>query len=272
MPDLHPRVSIDHVCMMRQAPSELIANCRELGARQIVLSSPHLLAEGGAEQARQALAGGGIAVEAINAPFAVFPNLADDRGQAAETMLKLIEIGSSLGARSVYFLTGGRGALDWDAAAVRFGELVAPCLSAARAHGMTLMIENAPALYADIHIAHSLADALELAERSGVGICLELYFCWAEAQLKDLFRRAMPRCGLVQVSDYVLGDRSLPNRAVPGDGAIPIERLLGDVLEAGYQGVFDIELIGPRIEAEGPVAATRRAAERVSEILTRLGV
>ncbi|HXK24699.1 MAG TPA: sugar phosphate isomerase/epimerase family protein [Myxococcota bacterium] len=269
--EVHPRVSIDHVCMMRQGPAEFIASCRELGARHIVLSSPHLLTDTGPEQARRALAGTSIEVEAVNAPFAVFPNLQEDRGEATATMLKLIEIGSRLGARSAYFLTGGRARLDWDAAADRFAELVRPCLLAARERGMTLMIENAPALYADIHIAHSLADTLELAERTGVGVCIELYFCWAEAGLERLFRRAMPICGLVQVSDYVLGDRSLPNRAVPGDGAIPLERLLGEVLEAGYEGVFDIELIGPRIDAEGPLAATRRAAERISEILTRLG-
>jgi sugar phosphate isomerase/epimerase len=269
---MHPRVSIDNVCMMRQGPAEFVANCRALEARRVVLSSPHLLAEGGPEAAHQVLDATGIQVEAINGAFAVFPNLRDDRGQAAATMLRLIEIGSGLGAKSIYFLTGGRGSLDWDDAAARFAGLVAPCTAVARERGMRLMIENAPALYADLHIAHSLADTVELAERSGVGICIELYFCWAEAGLRRLFRRAMPHCGLVQVSDYVLGDRSLPNRAVPGDGAIPIERLLGEVLDAGYQGVFDIELIGPRIDAEGYVAATRRAAERVSEMLVHLGV
>jgi sugar phosphate isomerase/epimerase len=77
--------------------------------------------------------------------------------------------------------------------------------------------------------------------------------------------------GLVQVSDYVLGDRSTPCRAVPGDGVVPLDCIIGDVLEAGYEGVFDIELVGPRIVAEGAYAATERAALNVSDILTRLG-
>jgi sugar phosphate isomerase/epimerase len=81
----------------------------------------------------------------------------------------------------------------------------------------------------------------------------------------------MPMTGLVQASDYVLGDRTAPCRAVPGDGTIPLERLLGDILDAGYTGVFDLELVGPRIETEGNRAATLRAAERLSEILYRLG-
>ena len=60
-------------------------------------------------------------------------------------------------------------------------------------------------------------------------------------------------------------------RAVPGDGAIPLERILGDVLDAGYTGVFDLELVGPRIDAEGARPATTRAAETLSRMLTKLG-
>jgi sugar phosphate isomerase/epimerase len=112
---------------------------------------------------------------------------------------------------------------------------------------------------------------ITLAETAGIGLCIELHACWMEAGLKPLFRRAMPITGLVQVSDYVLGDRSTPCRAVPGDGAIPLERLIGDLLEAGYEGVFDLELVGPRIQKEGAATATKRAAENLSEILTKLG-
>ena len=56
----------------------------------------------------------------------------------------------------------------------------------------------------------------------------------------------MPRCGLIQVSDYIYGDQSPRARAVPGDGAIPLERILGWALDAGYHGAFDLELLGPR--------------------------
>lgn len=268
---MHPRISIDNVCMMQQGPRELAASCRELGAHTVVLSSPHLLGGESTDAIALAIAQARLRVEALNGAFAVFPNLERDEGRAASTLSQLITVGGALGARSIYFLTGGRGALDWEQAAARFAALVAPCVADARQLGMRLMIENAPALYADLHIAHSLADTLELAERCDLGVCVELHFCWAEAGLKQLFRRAIPRCGLVQVSDYVLGDRSLPSRAVPGDGVIPLERLLGELLEAGYQGMFDLELIGPRIDAEGALAATRRAAERLSELLLRLG-
>ena len=62
----------------------------------------------------------------------------------------------------------------------------------------------------------------------------------------------------VQVSDAVAGSVTTPDRAVPGDGDIPLESLLGRILEAGYQGAFDLEVIGPRIEQEGYASAIGR--------------
>ena len=62
----------------------------------------------------------------------------------------------------------------------------------------------------------------------------------------------------------MLGDRALPARAVPGDGAIPIETFIAQALAGGYAHGFDLELIGPRIDAEGRLAirATRLRRRR----------
>ena len=106
---------------------------------------------------------------------------------------------------------------------------------------------------------------------SDLGICIDLFHCWTEAGLADLVDVALPRTQLIQLSDYVLGDRALPARAVPGDGAIPIEPFIAQSLAGGYTHGFDLELIGPRIEQEGPLTAARRACEAVTAMLGRLG-
>jgi sugar phosphate isomerase/epimerase len=120
-------------------------------------------------------------------------------------------------------------------------------------------------------MAHTLDDTIRLAEIAGIGVCIDLGASWFEGGLQDKFRRALPLTRLVQVSDYVLGDRSTPCRAVPGDGVVPLERQIGQLLDLGYEGVFDIELTGPRIVAEGHRKAFVRAAETLSDILVRLG-
>jgi sugar phosphate isomerase/epimerase len=269
---VHPRVGLHQVAFLNESITAFLGHCRDIGVQQATLVTPLLMRPGGEEEASRSLAGGGVRVTNINHPFASYPDLERDTGQATAELNEVIDIASALGAESIYLLTGARGALSWEQAAERFCELTAPCKARADTAGVRLLVENASAFNADIHIAHTLADTITLASVAGVGVCVDVHACWAEAGLSDLIRRAMPLTGLIQVSDYVLGDRCAPCRAVPGDGAIPLECIIGDTLDAGYTGVFDIELVGPRIDEEGPRAATARAAHRVSAILTELGV
>ncbi|MEN3362369.1 MAG: hypothetical protein V7637_6351 [Mycobacteriales bacterium] len=73
------------------------------------------------------------------------------------------------------------------------------------------------------------------------------------------------RIVLVQVADYVLGTLRASDRAVPGDGDIPIKRQLRWLAEVGYTGPIELELLGPRITAEGPARAAARAAAVIEQ-------
>jgi sugar phosphate isomerase/epimerase len=268
---MHPRVCLHQVAFVKESTTQFIGHCRTIGVQPMTLVTPVLMLPGQMLETERALAAGGPRVETVNHPFAMFPDLDKDGGEATKKLLRAIEIATSLHANNIYVVTGGRGSLTWEQAAERFAKLVAPCRLAARDHGIQLLVETASSFNIDIHMAHTLTDTIRLAEIAGLGVCIDLHACWFEAGLKQLFERAVPMTGLVQVSDYVLGDRTAPCRAVPGDGAIPLERLLGDLLELGYAGVFDLELVGPRIETEGNRVATKRAAEKLSEMLSRLG-
>lgn len=256
---------------MGESTATFIEHCRAIGVQNMTLVTPKLMQPGGLEEAQAALAAEGTRTAVVNHPLAMGSDLELDRGEASASLLEAIDIAASLGAPHIYLVSGGRGNLSWDAAAEKFAQIVAPCLAPARDKGVTLLVETAGSLNVDMHMAHTLDDTIRLAEIAGIGVCIELHACWFESGLKEKFRRAMPLTGLVQVSDYVAGDRTTPCRAVPGDGMIPLESLLGDILELGYAGVFDLELVGPRIAEEGPHKASIRAAERLSEILERLG-
>jgi len=269
---MHPRVCLHQVALMKEATTAFIELCRNVGVPNMTLATPLVMQQpGGLAALMRALTASGPRVAVLNHPFAVFPDLERDGGQAAQRLLQAIDLAASLSAKSIYLLTGGRGALTWEQAAARFIELLAPCRKAAQAKGIALLVENASPFNIDIHIAHTLADTIRLAEMAELGVCIDLQPCFGEAGLPQLFKRAMPITGLVQVSDYVLGDRVAPCRAVPGDGVVPLRRLLGNLLEAGYEGLFDLELVGPRIDGEGGAVASKRAAAWLSETLTDLG-
>jgi len=134
-----------------------------------------------------------------------------------------------------------------------------------------IAVEHTNSLRVDVGFLHNLHDAIDLARRLDVGVCVETNACWAERGLADTLRDGVDTFRLVQVSDFAVGTLSTPNRLVPGDGDIPFERVLGDVLAAGYEGTFDLELIGPKIEEEGYASACRRAVDNLGAMLESLG-
>ena len=54
---------------------------------------------------------------------------------------------------------------------------------------------------------------------------------------------------------------------MPGDGDLPIRTFFEAALDAGYSGAFELEQVGPKIEAEGHAAALRRAVDRADALL-----
>jgi sugar phosphate isomerase/epimerase len=268
---MHPRVCLHQVGFLSEGTDAFIRFCGEIGVGHVTLAMLPGTGPEAYDAARAALAGSGVEADNWAHPFARYPDLESDSGEAAARLNSTIDTCAAIGCGHVYLVSGGRGGLDWEGAAAAMARLIPPCREHAAAQGITLSVETANMLNADIHIAHTLDDTIRLAEIAGIGVTIDIGACWFEGGLADKFRRALPNTRLVQVSDYVLGDRVTPHRAVPGDGAVPLERLCGLLLELGYEGVFDLELTGPRIQAEGHRAAFKRAAENLSEILTKLG-
>jgi sugar phosphate isomerase/epimerase len=269
---MHQRISINANCFPGADWPELATNWSKLKASRVGFLGSQL--EPDPEAARSVLVDGGYRLETVIHAFMFGHRLDEGPAVIEAERAKLnaaIALASSVGSRSLMMASGGRGGLVWEDAAAVFADIVAPCLAMAKATGVALLVEATPTLYADLNIALSLRDAVTLAEIAGVGIGIDTFSCWTEAGLKETIARAVPHCGLIQIADYVGGDRALPGRAVPGDGMIDIRQMVEWALAAGYDGAFEIELIGPRIDAEGHLAAVRRAAEAFDGMLCDLG-
>ena len=268
---MHKRVCLHQVALIREKTTDFVSFCREIGVVHMTLATPVLMQPGETEAAIKAMEGGETHVAVVNHPIAMGTDLERAGQEEADKLIGAVEIAATLGANAIYLVSGGRGSLSWEEAAERFCTLIGHVRDLADAKGVRLLVEPAMGFNSDMHIAHTLDDTIKLAEMAEIGVCIDLQQIWFESALEEKFRRAMPTTGLVQVSDYVYGDKCTPCRAVPGDGVIPLERLIGDILDMGYKGVFDLELVGPRIEKEGPRSACKRSAENLSEILVRLG-
>ena len=196
---------------------------------------------------------------------------ADVIGVGADRVGEGIDLARRLGAPMVVLTTGPAGPIPWEEAADRFADTMAPLVDQAAAVDVTLVLEHTNSLRADVGFVHTLRDAVDLARRIGLGVCVEVNACWAERNLSATLEDGMDVIRLVQVSDYAIGTTSTPDRLVPGDGDVPLHRILGQALAAGYEGAFELELVGPRIDAEGYASAIGRSVERLSALLDDLG-
>jgi sugar phosphate isomerase/epimerase len=185
-----------------------------------------------------------------------------------ERLVRALDAATTVGAECLVFTTGPAGPLSWEEAADALAEAMGPVLTEARARGVPFALEHTNPLRVDVGFVHTLRDVLDLAARLDVGVCMEVNACWAERGLAGTIAGGIDRLRLVQVSDFAIGTLTTPHRLVPGDGDIPLGRILRQVLDAGYRGVFDLELIGPAIEEEGYEPAVLRSLDRLDALLT----
>jgi sugar phosphate isomerase/epimerase len=184
---------------------------------------------------------------------------------------RALDAAEAFAADGIVFTTGPAGALTWEDAADALHDAMAPVLADAAARGIPFAIEHTNSLRVDVGFVHTLRDVVDLARRLGTGVCMEINACWAERDLAGTIRDAVDVLRIVQISDFAIGTLSTPNRLVPGDGDIPIARIVGELIAAGYTGPFDLELIGPRIDAEGYDHAIPRAIAALGAVLDRAG-
>jgi sugar phosphate isomerase/epimerase len=182
-----------------------------------------------------------------------------------------LRVAGTVGAGTVYITTGGVGAMPWEEAANRFCERVRPAAALANDMGVQLAVEPTIALRSDLSFLFTFRDAVDLARDAGMSVVLDLYSCWLERDLPHLVQENLDVLALVQICDYKYGAFSTPDRSVIGDGDLPLKRLLGELLDAGYTGAFEIEILGPRIEAEGYRSAVGRSIHQAGALLDQLG-
>jgi sugar phosphate isomerase/epimerase len=266
---MHRAISINTLCLAPAPFGDLVQAVARIGARGI---SPDLeqVKEAGITRAGRAIRDAGLEVATLTHRAFGFATSGETTA-ARQRLLDTIAIAGEIGAQSIIMTTGGRGVLDWTEAADRFAEAMAPCAEAARVAGIPLGIEPTSHLYCDVSIAHRLVDTVTLARKAGIGVMIDLFACWVDSDITQAIAEACPICPVIQVSDYVHGDRGLPCRAVPGDGALPFDQLVPAIVQSGFKGWFDLEIIGPRLQAEGQETGLIRAAKTTSVMLECFG-
>jgi sugar phosphate isomerase/epimerase len=266
---VHPRVSVSAISTFRLDLAGDLAFWAAHGIDSVGVSVAKLDAFGWEEGTARIVESGVRVANLIGlGPFQLTDPSQWERQR--ERLTHALRAGRALGAECLIFTTGPAGPLPWDEAADALETALAPVIVTAREFGLPFAVEHTNSLRVDVGFVHSLRDVVDLARRLGTGVCMEINACWAERGLAATIAGSMDVIRLVQVSDFSVGTLATPDRRVPGDGDIPLARILGQVLAAGYEGGFDLELIGPKIDAEGYDSAVPRAVDALGSLLVGL--
>jgi sugar phosphate isomerase/epimerase len=240
---------------MHQTFEEDVALWSDLGIDQVGLISPKLEVSGW-DVGRQAVADAGLTVTSMSC--------------YKDGIATSIEFAASVGTDVLYVVTGAGGSARWEEAAEQFCHDLAPLVARGKEVGVRLAVEPTNPLRSDVSFLYSVRDAMDLARMADMGVVIDFYSAWYERGLDELVHKNIDLVALVQFCDYKLGTYDMPNRCALGDGDLPTERLFRLLVDAGYAGPFDLEILGPRIEEEGYAAPIVRSVERAGVILDRL--
>ena len=112
-------------------------------------------------------------------------------------------------------------------------------------HGVTLALEPLNPTSVNVESAiwtiDQALDVIEATGRDEVGLCLDYWNIWQNEDVEAAIKRAGDRIFTVQASDWRT-PKSFADRIMPGDGAIPLGRLLKATREAGFAGPYVVEI------------------------------
>lgn len=267
---IHPRLSINSLSSFNWSFDQDLALWQELGVHHAGLLISKIADDRETKVARLQAAG----IRPATVVCGSFALAAPETWDATRaSLIETLDLVAAMGGGTVYLAPGRTTGAPWQDVLEVFCEAVAPCVAHAARCGVQLGIE--PTLRTDVSFVNILSDAIDVAEHTGVALVADFGNCWMERDLREVLKRAGPHICLVQICDVQIGGLGKPTpggRVHIGEGELPLERLMQDVLDTGYEGYFDLEVLGPAIEAEGYAPALRRGVDRASALLADAGL
>jgi sugar phosphate isomerase/epimerase len=206
-----------------------------------------------------------------------FCTRADRDGRAAalaDNRLAITEA-AELGADTLILVCGGLvpGSRDLGLARRMIADAIGELVPMAQRLGVRMGIEALhPMFCADRCVISRLGEAVDLALQfpaDAVGVVVDTYHVWWDAQLLDDIARAGQRIVSYQVCDWVLPlpADTLLGRGHVGDGVIDFGPITASVLTAGYDGYVEVEIFNTDIWDAPAEQTANTVVERFAAML-----
>jgi sugar phosphate isomerase/epimerase len=267
---INPRLSVDAMCSFSWTFDQDLALWTDLGVKHAGLLITKLGDNPAGAMARLSAAGIRCSTLITESFELRLPGTWEATRAAHRRAIDLV---ADEGGHSIYFTPGRTTCISWAEDLNRLAEAVAPTVAYARDRGVLAAIE--PSIRTSVSFVTTLRDAIDVAERTGIRIVADFGNMWMERDFRETLQRAMPHIALMQIGDMVIGSTGHPapgGRAHIGEGELPLQRMMQDVLDAGYHGVFDLEVVAANFAAGHDEQTLRKGIEAASSLLDAMGI
>jgi sugar phosphate isomerase/epimerase len=173
--------------------------------------------------------------------------------ESLDDAFEAIRTAAVLGAAALVVYSGARSGHTHGHARRLLFEALKQLAPEADELGVDLALEPMhPGCAAEWTFLTSLDDVLDAIEKCGsprVKLVLDTYHLGHEANLAERIAQFVPRVALVQLGDARKPPHGEQNRCRLGEGCLPLKEIVAALKAAGYDGYYDVELLGEELES-----------------------
>lgn len=246
-----PRLSINELTTFRWTFEEDLRQYQAVGIAAIGVWR-RKIADVGEDRAVELLAASGLAVSNMvwiggftGSDGIPYRDALDDAREA-------IELAARMKCPTIVVYSGGRAGHTVNHARRLFQNALAELLPLAEERGVKLALEMVhPNYAAEWSILTQVDDLLQLREKldsPALGFALDTYHAGLQPEVLARLADLAPYLSIVHLGDGREAPEQEQTRTRLGDGLVPLGEIIQELTRLGYDGDYDVELLGPEIE------------------------
>lgn len=245
-------LSMNELTTYRWSFEEDVHNYLQAGIKAVSVWR-HKLSDFGEEKGAELLSDNGLQVASLLWAGGFTGSDGRSFKESVEDGKEAIRTAAALRTNCLIVHTGARAGHTHNHARRLLKSAFAELLPLAAEHNITLALEPMhPSCGAewtfltDIHDTLTFLDSLN---EPSLKIVFDTYHWGFDPLVLNRVAQLAPRIAIVQLGDAKQPPDDEPNRCPLGEGEIPLKEIIAGLKAGGYQGFFDVELMGEDIEA-----------------------
>ena len=214
----------------------------------------HKLSDCGQSKAVDLLGRGGLSVSHLSWAGGFTGSDGRSHRESIDDAADAVRTAAALDCRTLVLYSGPQAGHTGNHARRLVQVALAELASLAAELRVTLAIEPMhPGCAAEWTFLTSLDDTLDLLETipgRQVKIVLDTYHLGQNGGLAERIAEILPRIAIVQLGDARRPPDGEQNRCRLGEGVVPLPEIIAALKAGGYDGYYDVELLGEEIEAD----------------------